>query len=99
MEFFKVFLICSIAGFCESCPFNCLCANNLAECYINSCEDELDGSSLMLVIHGKLCANHRNLLEQMYENFDLSIRLEDDLCQGLSGCRCVIFPNETSLHM
>ena len=74
---------------CESevrqvnCLGNCKCNHYLNECFINSCDDNLELNIDTLVIHGKLCDSHRDLLE---DQEGLHIILTDDVCQDIDLC-------------
>ena len=57
------------------------------ECYIKSCEDELEYGTDMLIIHGELCLNHVMELECL--NDGIFVILMDDECGKIADCESV----------
>ena len=81
--------ICYGMPLCESevrhanCLENCKCNHYLNECFINSCDDDSELNIDTIVIHGKLCDSHRDLLE---DQEGMHIILMDDVCQDIDLC-------------
>ena len=81
--------ICYGIALCESevrqvnCLENCKCNPYLNECFINSCDDDLELNIKRIVMHGKLCDSHRDLLE---DQEGVKIFLMDDVCQDIVLC-------------
>lgn len=68
-----------------ACPDNCQCTRDQTECYISTCNDEIDLTSTTTVIHGLLCSNQRTQLEKL--SGDMLIILKDDICHGIKLCK------------
>ena len=66
------------------CPMNCQCTHTMNECYIKSCEDELEYGTDTLIIHGELCLNHVTELEGL--NNGTFVILMDDECGKIADC-------------
>ena len=84
---FAVFMILIIILSCMElacCPMNCQCTCTTTECYIKSCEDELEYGTDTLIIHGELCLNHVTELEGL--NDGTFIILRDDECGKIADC-------------
>ena len=81
--------ICYGIPLCESevrhvnCLANCKCNHYLNECLINSCDDDLELNIDTIVIHGKLCDSHRDLLEDQER---MHIILTKYVCQDIDLC-------------
>ena len=69
------------------CPMNCQCSCTMNECYIKSCEDELEYGTDTLIIHGELCLNHVSELEGL--NDGRFVILMDDECGKIVDCESV----------
>ena len=67
-----------------ACPTNCQCSHSTIECYIESCEDELEYRTDTLIIHGELCLNHVMDLEGL--NDGTFVILMDDECGKMPHC-------------
>ena len=67
------------------CPTNCQCTMN--ECYIKSCEDELEYGTDTLIIHGEFFLNHVSELESL--NDGTFVILMDDECGKIADCESV----------
>ena len=70
-----------------ACPTNCQCSHSTIECYIKSCEDELEYGTDTLIIHGELCLNHVMDLEGL--NDGTFVILMDDECGKIPDCESV----------
>ena len=55
------------------------------ECYIESCEDELEYGTDTLIIHGELCLNHVMELECL--NDGTFVILMDEKCGKIADCK------------
>ena len=66
-------------------PDNCQCSIDQTECYISTCNDEIDLTSTTTVIHGLLCANQCAQLEKL--SGDMLIILKDDIFHRIKLCK------------
>ena len=80
---FLCIFVCFVVSM-MACPDNCQCNRDQTECYITLCSDEIDLSSQVIVIHGVLCDQQRNLLQKL--SGDVLIILKNDTCYGIPLC-------------
>jgi len=66
-----------------SCPEVCICTDDSATCYIESCADHLPVSFDTLTVYGTICSDQRRYLDAEYEGY---LELKDDTCQALRRC-------------
>ena len=92
--FCAFFLLYISVQYISTCEINCECRVNESECFLSTCQDELDYMISSLIIHGKLCPRHRIALRQ--NDKTLQLLLMDDFCTGLLNCRCVFIMD---MHM
>ena len=85
MEFFILFLACTAVSSLEACLMNCYCNQYMAECYLNTCGDDLSTEYDVLRIHGKLCEQHRYILTHIVQSSENI--LYDDTCGDIQNCQ------------
>ena len=85
MKMLSILLSFYFFSFAISCPENCFCEDFRAECYIQECTDQLFTEVDLVVIHGKLCENHKYLLTHIQSG--AMIILKDENCGGIPNCR------------
>ena len=68
-----------------SCPDNCYCDEFVAECTLETCNDEIDTEYEFLRIKGTLCETQREILSSIKDNTE--VILYDDVCGDIPNCR------------
>lgn len=85
--FCAILMVFTTVSFVSTCQINCECRVDESECFLSTCQDELDYITSSLIVHGKLCPRHRIALSQ--NDKTLQLLLMDDSCVGLVNCRHV----------
>ena len=67
----------------NACPDNCYCAESTLECVIDTCNISFLDDYPVTILHGTLCEEQRDALQ----NGDSRIVLTDDICNDLPNCR------------
>ena len=97
MYFFLLLLIVSVSSIRGEICDSCLCEGGLVECFLDNCQDVIVQKENIdvLRIHGKLCQNHRNALQD-YIYHNTIVVLLDDYCLTIPNCDGLTLSTTTS---
>ena len=84
MYFLLLLAVLSLVSGVYTCPSNCICDIEETYCFLKKCSDEIFYEYKVLIIEGKLCINHREVLNILK---DYDITLITDVCDQIPNCR------------
>ena len=96
MVVFALCLVLFLAFQVDGCPTNCVCSDTVNECYLQNCKSDISSDRPLLILHGRLCSHHREILEHLGDGTE--VILKDDFCSNILNCRLVHVSLQHCLH-